>query len=80
MLIEDRLDFFDILLVTDEGVSDELDVLWDDVEDVTTVLLGEGRKIDAYAWDVDALARAELAVVLADGEELVTFLLLYVKG
>ena len=80
MLIEDRLDFFDILLVTDEGVSDELDVLWDDVEDVTTVLLGEGRKIDAYAWDVDALARAELAVVLADGEELVTFLLLYVEG
>ena len=61
-------------------MSDELDVLWDDVEDVTTVLLGEGRKIDAYAWDVDALARAELTVVLADGEELVTFLLLYVEG
>ena len=80
MLVEDGLDFLDVLLIADEGVSDELDVLRDRVQDVATVLLGERRQIDAYARDVDALTATELTVVLTGGEELVAFLLLYVEG
>ena len=80
MLVEDRLDLLDVLLVTDERVSDELDLLGDRVQDVATVLLGERGQVDAYARDVDALAATELTVVLTDREELVAFLLLYVEA
>ena len=58
-------------------MSDELDLLRDRVEDVATVLLGEGGEVDTYARDIDALAATELTVVLAGGVELISFLLLY---
>ena len=74
------MDLFNVSLVANEGVSNELDLLWDGVEDVTTVLLGEGGEVDADAWYVDALTATELAGVLAGGIELIPLFLLYDEG
>ena len=80
MLIKNSLDFLNVSLVANEGVSNELDLLWDGVEDVTTVFLCERGEVDADAWYVDALTATELTCVLAGGIELIPLFLLYDEG
>ena len=54
------------LAVADEGGGDVVDALGDAEEDVLAVALGDGGQAQIDVGDVDALALADLAVVLDD--------------
>ena len=45
-------------------MGDEVDVHVNGKVDVLDVFLGQGGEVDMYAWNVDALVRTEVALVL----------------